>query len=95
MSYILYCWQSCDDFQLDTLVCSSVYFMLVIKTIQRIKPYFLHVMNYGGARVNQHPLVQHLLDAHYIQEKGSISTPFLCVKKKDFFLSIYSIVPSI
>ncbi len=82
-------------FQLDTFVCSSVYFMLVIKTIQRKKPSFLHVMNYGGARVNQHPLVQHRLDAHCIQEKGSISTPFLCVKKQDFLLSIYSVVPSI
>jgi len=48
-------------------------------------------MNYGGARVNQHPPVHHLLDAHYMQEKGSISTPFLCVKKQDFYLSIYSI----
>jgi hypothetical protein len=69
--------------QHDTLVCSSVYFMLVIKTIQRKKPSFLYVMNYGGARVNQHPPVHHLLDAHYIQEMGStISTPFLCVKKQ-------------
>jgi hypothetical protein len=87
--------QSRDGFQLDTLVCSSVYFMLVIKTIQRRKPLFLRVINYGGAKVNQHPPVYHLLDAHYIQEKGSISTHFLCVKKLDFFLSIYSVVPSI
>ncbi len=69
--------------------------MLVIKTIQSRKPEFLHVMNYGGARVNQHPPVHHLLDAHYMPEKGSISTPFLCVKKQDFYLSIYSIYPSI